>query len=142
MTKLTIQDWGLMIDKKVLLDNKIVRVMGVILDLNDEINIKIDDDPFTYYRRPQYNQIKPILRTIDQMTEEDKEEFGIIHNETGTISEVSVDFFSYWIKETYLQYRMSLEGVDFLTRKGYDIRGWIDQGLAIKYDPEKHGEFK
>ena len=89
----------------------------------------------------EHASAKPILKTLDQMTQEDKEEFQKKFKHYQEI---------YFHKEGYSECKSgchgwkdyTLEMYDFLTRKGYDVRGWIDQGLAIKYDEKLHGEFK
>ena len=130
--KLTAQDWALHIGKKILCDGCEYKLLGVsfsglnVIDKYSKYDVKFDN-------------CKPILRTLDQMTEDEKQEYvdlfgGVKPNHfyyDGTRNGVVIcvigccDYFGqFYVASTII--------LDWLTQKGFDIRNWIEQGLAVK----------
>jgi len=66
---------------------------------------------------------KPILRSIEDMTEEEFEKYHKILDE---LTEDQLDFLS-GKKPTYSEVKI----IDYLDSIGIDQRGWIEQGLAV-----------
>lgn len=145
--ELSLQQWGMMIGRKARIDETIINIDGI--RVSDYQELAIIDEVGWEWLTSDY-EIKPILRNLDQMTEEEKEEFfkfikDVDYNEVSEIkfNPYSIEFIWNVSNELYfkeIRY-FSVEMQDWFTQKGFDIRNWIDAGLAIKYDPIKHGEW-
>ena len=120
---LTARDWGRLLGCKVErqlssgseVDGQRWRGYGTLsVDLLSQITRAID--------RGQEVPLKPVLRTFDQMTEEERvyflSEFGSVYDD---------DIPSYRIRKAN-----NVKEIDYLDSIHVDQRGWIDQGLAIK----------
>lgn len=118
-TKLTTQDWALCIGHKLIIDGGDSYIIEEVgrghLHLKGLNNMKVV---------PTF--CKPILRTLDQMTEEEKNEF---EKECVKISSLNESYYITFYGDIIYY---SVHQIDWLTRKGFDIRGWIEAGLAIK----------
>jgi len=135
-TKLTAQDWGMMIGKEVCYEeetgsNPIFTLTGVV-----EKDEMID---LWGYRSIYADHVcKPILRALDQMTNEevDSLQFKFIH--IGSVSNSNKNIVDNNFVSLLSNTSRKLDLVDWLTQKGFDIRNFIEQDLAIKYDGEKY----
>lgn len=119
MKKLKIQDWALCLGRNVEGEHRISKLISVDYEENEFI---VFGEFLGSYISYKLHEGKPILRTVEQMTEEEKEVYEEIEAGLGVFTDL-------------------IEKFDYLTRIGIDIRGWIDKGLAIKYDPKLHGEW-
>lgn len=70
--------------------------------------------------------VKPILRTFDQMTDEEKIEFGKIHDRLWI---TGIPMLGYTVAQDL---QCHPKKIVWLTRQGFDVFGWIDQDLAIE----------
>ena len=82
---------------------------------------KIDEEKLTAVaydiaKNDPYFRDKPVLRTIEELTKEELEEFE--------------NLFGVKIK-TICGFK--IHHYDWLTKKGIDVRGWIEAGLAVPY---------
>jgi len=133
-TKLTAQDWGLMIGQQVICED----IMFVL----DSVHCQYGDLELGDGSDNRFDAVfcKPILRELDQMTDGEKKEYGkkflanytdllcISYDDDGLMQEDCLFDDSYPgnfpIREP--------EKFDWLTQKGFDVRGWVDAGLAVK----------
>jgi len=128
--ELTVQDWGRLIGQKVQTPDGIKKISEV---RNSTIMCELEN----HFARRCYkrNYCKPILRTLGQMTEEEKIVFADI-NGVNNSEHLNVRIFDdrVWFNNSRNKERSvtSIYTVDWLTQEGFDIRGWIDAGLAIK----------
>ena len=81
---------------------------------------------------------KPILRTLDQITEDEKKEFAkkfiLIPASNLNLEKDHMTFESFGMMNHCGFYY--LDQYDWMAAKGFDIRGWIKQGLAIKQEEQ------
>lgn len=131
--QLTAQQWGMCIGQKAVANDG---VSGIIEGYRcGYVFLK-----YTQFNRGRFyktSEIKPILRTDDQMTEKEKAEFSSLFLNKKRLS-------LFFIGENYIacyilvddndEYPCNTLMTDWLTAKGFDIRGWIEQGLAIKQE--------
>ena len=130
MKKLNIQDWSKMMGQKCIIyqtdrqGSKCNTIGDVaVVDLN---RIGVGHEfPNYYITFHCINDCKPVLRRVEDMTKEEKEELMRISN-SKTRSEC----------ECCIQHDTSILFIDtsisdWLESKGFDIRGWIDEGLAV-----------
>ena len=133
MKALTAQDWGRLIGQKAM-------YKGAIF----EIKHLLDHECGTLFIGDGHGHVsaklcKPILRRVEDMTDEEKDEF--VYSE-GYKSPT----LNFWIEdnsdiiwfnvyhrdvEHFISQTCSINDYDWLESKGFDIRGWIDAGLAI-----------
>lgn len=120
--ELTVQDWGMMIGRKVMHvhedgETYIDVLVGLIERYDCSIELNLFDCDYVNSR-----ECKPILKRLENISEEDSqlldEQFGFLKT---TKDNGGVDIIG------------QVKLFDWLTQKGYDIRGWIDAGLAIDY---------
>lgn len=119
MNKLTAQQWGRIIGCRCTLSNAEssfdgVKFEAVGLCLRAERLYNENGNEFPM------EECKPILRTFDQMTEEEKEKHNLL------------------VFTSNIQYEIgdSAYIVDYLDSIHVDQRGWIEAGLAIKEGEE------
>lgn len=80
--------------------------------------------------------VKPYLRSIEDMTEEEQEEFGKMQHTSGEVEEIC-----HHLGDAY-PVRLGLTGkydgmrIDWFIERKFDFRGLIGKGLAIKVTPE------
>jgi hypothetical protein len=134
--RLPIQDWGKMIGQKAKSNNGIIFTVDKI-DLWSVVPIYSYD----YDQDFSIEDCKPILRRLEDMTYHDKNDFCNDFDINGDIYNIRVFkdhiIYDYGDPECYkwsgsdavLEFR--IKHYDWLDSKGYDIRGWIDAGLAI-----------
>lgn len=91
----------------------------------EENRTKLDPDPviYTYDYHPYIDNCKPYLRPMESMTEEELKEFYIIED----LGEHPV----VWNKPQY-NWKFTVNGIDWLNKKGFDYRGLIPMGLALE----------
>ena len=131
--QLTAQQWGLCIGQKAVANDGVSGVVegyryGYILLKYTEFNAG------RFYKT---SEIKPILRTLDQITYEEKLELmSVVSKNAGKVLALktsdSHNFSSNPADYDDLFTYAHVAAIDWLTAKGFDIRGWIEQGLAIK----------
>ena len=92
---------------------------GVICKSNSYNNILFNSSHISLI---ESEEIKPYLRSIDSMTEEEKKEFGII------ACEGNIDY----------PYGIFFRCQDWLNKNMFDYRDLIDKGLAIEVTEEKN----
>ena len=83
----------------------------------EQIHLDVDTDPF------RINNIKPYLRSMSSMTEEEKKEFQACH----CIYELHPDF-----QPMMCNLANELNMFDWLLAHHFDFRGLIDKGLALE----------
>ena len=76
---------------------------------------------------PLITEVKPYLRPLEDMTEEELKEFYII--------EYSCEHPMVWKKPQY-NWRFTVNGIDWLNKHHFDYRGLIPKELAIKVTEE------
>jgi len=108
MTKLTIQDWGMLIGGQV----STPVGEGVLLDVDYGSTLMVRDSKTKKDDYWNINNCKPILRTIRLTLEERNTKGDFLREYSGHI---------YKALET-----------KWLIQHGFDIFGWIDAGLAVK----------
>lgn len=149
MNQLNPYQWATLLGRKIHVfeNNKLIEegvLIGVSIRVNGSAAVKIR---YTEYNDGKWWHIgehvcKPILKTWDQLTPEEEahitgyyycdaenHQFKEINSEGYRLN--SYDF-HYW----------KVEEIDTLTRMGIDLRGYIPLKLAIKYDPNLHGEWR
>jgi hypothetical protein len=133
--KLTAQQWGLMIEQKVFIpqekyNTEILKLVGVA-SCSDGCLLWLFNTGIGHLFNDNAEYYIPILRGLDQMTEEEKIEAAELFNFTIRSGDFDEFMYSFW------DYAGDADGVDWLTLKGFDARGWIEQGLAIKQENTK-----
>ena len=129
-TKLTIQDWGLMIGQKVKWKNKNFYLLAV--DMH-RLSLMAPKGKNTHYAHIINDKPKPILRTLDQMIEEEKKEFAKIFHKGYEITNIFESSIFYKKCGGFKgEIEHDIKSYDWLTQKGFDVRGWIDAELAIR----------
>jgi len=123
--ELTIQDWGMMIGKKVQFieytgEKGIGFLTGITKDIHRTPSLWID-----YDYEFDLDSCKPIMRTVDQMTEKEFQEFNKIAKFKDTRRFYCLSFFN--LKD-------SPEKIKWLIQNGFDVFNWINQNLAIKQE--------
>lgn len=82
-----------------------------------------------------FSKVKPILRKLEDMTEEDAKEFLSIGEyqriESIQVDDVSIDFYIDDIPFAVWFDSISPKQFHFLCQRGYDLFGLIDSGEAI-----------
>ena len=137
--ELSAQDWGLMIGRELhSKENGCDILEGVTINAHKQIMLHCKNGLYN----TEFIECKPFLRTLDQMTEDEKREYkeSFYHTEA-TLLQLSYDSDGL-IQEDCLFYSThpghfpirEPQKFDWLTRKGFDIRGWIEAGLAVKKD--------
>lgn len=131
MSNLTAQEWGLYIGQKVICDNKKFVIKG-IKELNhiclyDEFGIAVKSE-----------DCKPILRSLDQMTDEEKNLLSSLIEKdrhlfdcvviVGNIISCKYDFGLCGVAHE----PATIKIIDWLTQKGFAIRNEFERGIAIK----------
>ena len=139
--KLTPFDWCLMIGQKAvckyLRKKSVEEIVGVS---NGCITIETEKN-WTRWEHP-FSTSKPILRTLNQITEEEEEIFKDLTG-CGGVKNLEIKynrmcdcvvfkFDSQYHKERQQRTVISLFVLDWLTQQGFDIRGYIKDGLAIQ----------
>jgi len=135
--ELTTQDWGMMIGREVqcgeeMGSNSVFSLAGIYEKLNGDLILTSQKDG-------HYGAFicKPILRTLDQMTEEEMNQslkfFNIEKFDTSIFKNENDSF----VFELEWGADRDVDVSDCLTQKGFDIRNWIDSGLAIKKEETK-----
>jgi hypothetical protein len=129
-------NWGLYLGQKVSCDNMIMNIEGVwgdeiyLSDGDDKYRVKLSDENLQYY--------KPILRSLDRMTLAEKRDLSeicfpdedylfidaIIIDEKNMLAAITLSGDKYYMPHINM--------IDWLTAKGFSIRGEIEKGLAIK----------
>lgn len=95
---------------------------GLVYHRNDGANIKLEEIDvvrwlFNYTDCPEERDIKPYLRSMSSMTEEEKMHFWCLNHNPNT----GVDFMTH-----------APELIDWLNEKHFDYRGLIEKGLALE----------
>ncbi len=149
--QLTPQEWGMMLGQRVVVGRSIHYIVGVVIDCDDiflKIEREVNSTEFLFMCTPE--DVSLALRTLDQMTEAEKEEFirTFIEKDWNPDSNNlrEIKFYRNWIELLWSRSSTTIgyyaEYFDWLTQRGFDIRGWIEQGFAIKYNHEVHGEWR
>lgn len=99
-------------------DGKLVKI-----DISREL-VRFDAD---YYWEAYIDEVKPYLRSMSSMTEEEREEYyETMDKYTHRIYPDSCDF------SEHTEYSWTAETFDWLNKKMFDYRGLIPKGLAIE----------
>lgn len=136
---LTAREWGMMIGQKIeFRDAEHVEVFtlnnvwdGLALDLFGAE----DSEPFAA------EDCKPVPRAIEQITKEEKEELEEMYG-----GDFKIELYKYGYKfideendpfgdEEPVSF--GVDDIDWLTGRGFDIRDWIDHGLAVRKGDNK-----
>ena len=102
-----------------------------LLGIDDKcthIDTPVYDDGDGYFDL-EYEEVKPYLRPMSSMTEEEKENY---YNLCTKVWDVHID--DYWYYDNYKSY-------DWLNAHHFDYRGLIEKGLALEA-PEGMYDFK
>lgn len=99
-------------------------LISVNLNLDRKINfpiVIIDKDDNSRYRETKVNpdEVKPILRPLSDMTDEEINEYKVLKPEYTSITD----------KKTLI--KVDARSIKYLVSKHFDIFGWIEKGLAI-----------
>lgn len=150
--ELTIQDWGLMIGQKVRVNyckwyNREfphdTTLNGLHPGFKNEVVLHVNSAD-----HPIGSDCKPILRELEQITDEEKKEFIKLKNWSTNEKIDSFQLRNYSLsglsvvtvrcKGDFLDHHVSSVGAYlWFIKKGIDIFGWIDAGLAIKKEESK-----
>lgn len=111
----------------------VYKMNGDIREEDDTIRYIELDNVITYKSKDDecfmLHQIKPYLRPMESMTDEELKEFYIIEG----LGEHPV----VWNKPQY-NWNFTVNGIDWLNKNGFDYRGLIPMGLAL---PAKEGMY-
>jgi len=124
MQELSIFDWQLMIGQRVECGHWAGVLIGV---LRDDLYISF----VGHVHITSVENCKPVLKTLGQMTNEEKEKFKDDFKESLIKPPKSLfidEYGDFCIDEEEATAKESL----WFIREGFDILGWIDKGLAIK----------
>jgi hypothetical protein len=129
-------------DKELLLKELSSRYPYEII-LHFDVKVGQDDEPLysirkngnTYLINDAYylEEVKPYLRSMKSMTDEEKEEFWAAIDKDMGILESNLDapiLFEY--KSRYYKGKLEHYEIDFLISHHFDYRGLIEKGLAIE----------
>jgi hypothetical protein len=140
--ELTVQDWGRMIGQKILF--KLYE--EVVFKLRSPYFDKLGNLMLEKSKGNEFNSnfCKPILRRLKDITEKEIEEFKkeFLNNYDNYNRIVGTVFNKTYFRIVFIDKSGSLpidddcwsyfiEHFDWLESKGFDIRDWIDAGLAI-----------
>ncbi len=130
MKELDLFSWGLMIGQKIKYNDGDFNITFILEGGRNEFGgLELFDSILEQFTACF---CKPILRTLDQMTDEEKKEligWDWILSEKYRFTNSGYYHTTNKIKHFH---NFSIEEIDWLTQKGFDIRGFIDAGLAIK----------
>ena len=93
--------------------------LGYNLYLNNS-NLAFINYPMLFYLEKKIESIKPYLRPMSSMTEEEINEFILISDTV------------LWLGNKKSTCILSLEQMDWLNKNMFDYRGLIDKGLALE----------
>jgi len=140
-SKLTIQDWGMMVGQEV--EFKVAKYTK-IFTLTNLWNDRLDNSGVILFGSDTADDpvdapyCKPILRTLTQMTFKDFDKITEKFKVGISLELIKDETNDYILKQ--IEDEFSNEEVihlyDHLTAEGFDIRGWIENGLAIKGENE------
>ncbi|MBO4718997.1 MAG: hypothetical protein J5658_03885 [Prevotella sp.] len=82
---------------------------------NETVSHRPDGQSLIYFHFIVSGEIKPYLRPISSMTEEEKEDFGVPFTSEGLVT----------LADT-------VECIDWLNKHHFDYRGLIEKGLALE----------
>ena len=131
-------------DKELLLVDLCARLPdgAICYNSNTESNFKLCDTadidsgyPTFDYGYGELETVKPYLRPMSSMTEEEKWEYTNLCFEEDREEFV----FGEWATKTY--YHDTIESIDWLNAYHFDYRGLIPKGLAIEVD-ENNNPYK
>jgi len=132
--KITIHDWGMMIGQEVeSVYGSTFKIVGLGAGIDGEFTLFGEDGFFEIAE-----DCKPILRTLNQMTSDEMNEsldfFKVKKFDISSFEDGFNDFafVTEFIDELQWGADKDIDVYDYLTHKGFDIRNWIDSGLAIK----------
>lgn len=83
-----------------------------------------------YYN--EIKNIKPYLRSMSSMTEEEKEEYYCL------CYDEQVEVFEYGEWGTKIYFHDTIESIDWLNANHFDYRGLIEKGLAIEVNEDNN----
>jgi len=126
MKKLDARSWGRMIGQKIKTTNGIFKLIGI--NTNGEYDELVTNNVNSCRQFHYAGDCKPILRDIDDMTHEEKNEF-CKHFELERNNISGFTQFGFLDNGFNVYYRVW--HLDWLESKGMDIRGWIDEELAV-----------
>lgn len=119
-------NWGLYIGQRVVRNGEVFELIGVsdkvlyIKDFCDEYGVTL-------------RSCKPILRSLNQITDEEKIEFGELFLDGACLEHITVEnYFVTLFIYPYSYNDSDIRMIDWLTAKGFSIRGEFENGLAIK----------
>jgi len=135
--KLTVKDFRF--GEEVWCCDGICENVGKIVEIRKNgIKIKYTEgNSGRWFHFDKKTKILKVLRTLDMMTDEEnlkfREEFfeGDLYAVELTDHSYSSEYDGEWVEES-----MSIEIYDYLTEMGFDIRDYIEEGLAIKEGEE------
>ena len=117
---LTTRDWGRMIGINIIYNNgSIFQVVGTLCEL---LIVK----PFNHL---EMDKCKPILRKIEDMTEEEKRQLDKLDKEACEKCKLEVCPIDYG--ENPCRCPAVVGEIDYFDRIGIDQRSWIEKGLAV-----------
>ena len=120
-----------------------VKVHGVFLNYNkykDKILYEECDEELNYEHLNRYESLKPYLRPMSSMTEEESKEFIKVACYDITES-VNGRHYEYYLNDcvcTVDAPTCNYEAIDWLLRNHFDFRGLIPKGLAIEVTPDNN----
>lgn len=127
--ELNMFDWSMMINQKISCSDDSGERRGVLKRIEETQTGKIvlmikytEMNPGAFYYANE-NICKPILRTLDQITEEEHKHYDSCKDRVSMAGHLISPAEDYQV-------------IDWLTQKGFDVRCWIEQGLAIKEGEE------
>ena len=134
-------------DKELLLKDLCARLpYGVIiLDRNGVHKLSVDNTEFTDLFAGKCKYIKPYLRSMSSMTEEEMNELKTlcsiyIPTDSPTIGfeEYGIIVFTHHLTNNTYSFKLSVSVIDWLNKNMYDYRGLIPKGLAIEVTKENN----
>ena len=112
---------------------------GIITDVNvpyNMVNLTVDNDSGKYELVPLFD-VKPYLRSMSSMTEEERDELYTAMDWYGEIDETG----NVYTKGQEKVYRETFyEYTDWLNAHHFDFRGLIEKGLALEAPEDMYKE--
>jgi hypothetical protein len=124
--------YGVKIDYPLVIDNPLLEdiVSGIFLDIRS-VDI---DHVIAYMPDKKYeidlSKVRPYLRPMSSMTEEEKEQLAIIKSEDFQLVRQWVKNESF--KETGVPCPVTCGEIDYCNKKHFDYRGLIEKSLALE----------
>lgn len=122
-------NWGLYIGQKVCCQKKQDVILGLTTTTSNQVLLHCQNNIYN----TSFLDCQPILRSLDQMTDDEKEEFSKVFLDDEYLEHITVDNYFVTLNVSPYSYTDSnIRVIDWLTEKGFAIRGEFERGVAVK----------